>query len=319
MTSKLEKISEFSTIVADTGEIELIRKFQPMDCTTNPSLLLKAAQIPSYRKLVDEALTWGRDHTGTRDGDIAASLDRLTVSFGAELTRIVPGYVSTEVDAALSFDTGGTIAKAHQLLDMYEDMGVDRKRILIKTASTWEGIRAAKQLQRDGVNCNMTLIFSLTQAMACADAGAFLVSPFVGRITDWYKASEGRDFTAEEDPGVLSVRRIYDNFKSQGYDTIVMAASFRNSGQIEALAGCDRLTISPALLDELSAADGQLTRRLSPDKESRAENQLPANMSETDFRWQLNENAMAAEKLAEGIRRFHSDGIKLREYIGSLV
>lgn len=318
MPSKLEQLSQLSTIVADTGEIELIRKFQPMDCTTNPSLLFKAAQIPSYRELVNEALEWGRGRTNTREGDIAASMDRLTVSFGTELTRIVPGYVSTEVDAALSFDTEGTIAKAHQLLNMYEAMGVDRNRILIKTASTWEGIRAAEQLQRDGVNCNMTLIFSLTQAMACADVGAFLVSPFVGRITDWYKASEGRDFAAQEDPGVLSVRRIYNNFKSRGYDTIVMAASFRNSGQIEALAGCDRLTISPALLDELSTAEDQLTRQLSLD-ESRADDDVPADINESDFRWLLNENAMATEKLAEGIRRFHSDGIKLREYIASLV
>lgn len=318
MSSKLESLAHHSTIVADTGEIEMIRRFRPADCTTNPSLLLKAAQMPAYRPLVDDALAWGRGRSGSREGDLDAILDRLAVSFGTELTRIVPGYVSTEVDAALSFDSEGTIAKAHRLLEMYRELDVPRERILIKVASTWEGVRAAEQLQGEGINCNMTLIFSPAQAVACAEAGAHLVSPFVGRITDWYKNAEGRDYAPEEDPGVDSVRRIYETFKARGHDTIVMAASFRTTGQIEALAGCDRLTISPALLEELSSTAGETPRKLATDA-SEARGSAPRDIDETEFRWVLNEDAMATEKLAEGIRRFHTDSVKLRDYVASLV
>ena len=317
MTTRLESLARASTIVADTGEIGLIERFRPQDCTTNPSLLLKAAQLDDYQSLVSDAVSWGKGRTAGREGDIDAILDRLAVNFGRELTRLVPGYVSTEVDAALSFDAGATIEKAHQLIGMYEAIGVARERVLIKVASTWEGVQAARELQRAGINCNMTLIFNKVQAVACAEAGAFLISPFVGRITDWYKNATGRDFSAEEDPGVQSVREIYQYFKAHGHETVVMAASFRHTGQVEALAGCDRLTISPQLLDELSAAEGEVPRRLDP---GRIEDDMaPLDVSEKAFRWALNEDAMATEKLAEGIRRFHADAVKLRGHLASLL
>ncbi|WP_435105854.1 transaldolase [Arhodomonas sp. AD133] len=316
MTTRLDNLSKLSTIVADTGEIELIERFRPQDCTTNPSLLLKAVHMDAYRDLVDDAVDWGRDRAGTRDRDVEAVLDRLAVNFGSELLRLVPGYVSTEVDAALSFDTQGTIDKARQLIELYRERDVDPQRVLIKIAATWEGIQAARVLQREGINCNMTLIFSLAQAVACAEAGAFLVSPFVGRITDWYKAATGEDYAPDDDPGVQSVKRIYEYFKAYGHQTVVMAASFRTTGQVEALAGCDRLTISPQLLDELRASGGEVPRRLYPDMGGEVE---ALDVSEPNFRWLLNEDAMATEKLAEGIRRFHADTATLREHVRALL
>ena len=316
MSSRLHSLAGSSTIVADTGEIGLIERFRPQDCTTNPSLLLKAARLDAYRPLVEEAVAWGRGRTATREGDIGAMADRLSVLFGRELTRLIPGMVSTEVDAALSFDTAATVAKAEQLLESYRELGVASDRILIKIAATWEGVRAAAQLQQRGINCNMTLIFSLAQAVASAEAGAFLISPFVGRITDWYRSRQDTDFPAESDPGVLSVREIYRYFKAHGYATVVMAASFRHCGQIEALAGCDRLTIAPSLLDELARESGTVPRALDPDT-ARQQPPEAIDVSEAAFRWLMNEDPMATEKLADGIRRFHVDSLGLRQYLAT--
>ncbi len=310
MPSKLDQLRAMTTGVADTGDMDSIRAFKPTDSTTNPSLILKAAQLPAYAHLVDEAVAWGRK-AGAPAGAVT---DRLAINFGAELTRIVPGRVSTEVDADLSFDVAGTIAKARKLIADYQARGVGRERILIKIASTWEGAQAASVLQREGVDCNLTLMFSLPQAIACADAGAFLVSPFVGRIFDWHVKAGGGPYTGETDPGVQSVRAIYAYYKTYGVSTVVMGASFRNAGEIEALAGCDRLTISPQLLDELAKDQGPLARKMSPD----APGPAPARIAldEKRFRWMLNEDAMATEKLAEGIRTFARDLAALREMVG---
>jgi transaldolase len=306
MPSKLDQLKSMTVVVADTGDIEAIRAFRPTDCTTNPTLILKAAQMPAYAAIVDEAVTWGRSTGGSREAIVAAVADRLAVSFGAELTRIVPGRVSTEVDADLSFDTQATVAKARAVIAAYAARGIDRERILVKIASTWEGIRAAAVLQAEGIDCNLTLLFSLAQAAAAAEAGAFLISPFVGRILDWHVKAEGRSFGPEEDPGVLSVRRIYAYYKRHGHGTVVMGASFRNTGEIEALAGCDRLTIAPALLETLQADDGSLVRRLDP-VAAAAEGPDRLAVGEPAFRFALNEDAMATEKLAEGIRLFARD------------
>jgi transaldolase len=310
MPSKLDQLKTMTTVVADTGDMQAIGTFKPTDCTTNPTLMLKAAQMEQYKHLVDEAIVWGRSHNALT----SQVTDRLAVNFGAELTKIVPGRVSTEVDADLSFDIEGSVNKARALIADYESRGIDRKRILIKLASTWEGIRAAEILQKEGIDCNMTLIFSLAQAAACADAGAFLISPFVGRILDWYKKSTGEDYTAETDPGVLSVRMIYAYYKAHDIQTVVMGASFRNVGEIEALAGCDRLTISPQLLAELDKDQGTLLRRLSPHETT---NFAPARMrlDEKAFRYMLNDDAMATEKLADGIRLFAKDLVTLRETV----
>jgi transaldolase len=308
--SKLDQLRAMTTVVADTGDMDSIRAFKPTDSTTNPSLILKAAQLPAYAHLVDEAVAWGRK-AGAPAGAVT---DRLAINFGADLTRIVPGRVSTEVDADLSLDTAGTIAKARKLIADYEARGVGRERILIKIASTWEGAQAASVLQREGIDCNLTLMFSLPQAIACADAGAFLVSPFVGRIFDWHVKAGGGPYTGETDPGVQSVRAIYAYYKTWGVATVVMGASFRNADEIEALAGCDRLTISPQLLDELAKDQGPLARKMSPD----APGPAPARvaMDEKRFRWMLNEDAMATEKLAEGIRTFAHDLAALRDMVG---
>ena len=312
MPSKLEQLKTMTTIVADTGDMESIRAFQPTDCTTNPTLILKAAQMPAYQHIVDEAIAWGV----ARRKVTSDVCDRLAVSFGAELTKIVPGRVSTEVDADLSFDVEGMLAKARSFIADYESRGVGRARVLIKLAATWEGVRAAEVLQREGVDCNMTLIFSLAQAAACADAGAFLISPFVGRILDWHVKNEGKTYTSETDPGVLSVRKIYSYYKAHGVKTVVMGASFRNIGEIEALAGCDRLTISPQLLDELASSESPLARKLDP---AHAGKDAPArmNLDEKTFRYLLNEDAMATEKLAEGIRLFTRDLRSLREMVSA--
>jgi transaldolase len=303
MPSKLDQLRDMTVVVADTGDLEAVRRLRPQDCTTNPTLILKAVQSPAGGDLVGEALRWG----GRRGGDdaVAAVCDRLAVALGAELAGIVPGRVSTEVDADLSFDIGATVAKARSIIAAYQERGVSRERVLIKVAATWEGIRAAEILQREGIDCNLTLLFSLAQAMAAAEAKAFLISPFVGRILDWHVKAGGGPYGPEDDPGVLSVRRIYAAYKRQGVSTVVMGASFRNAGEIEALAGCDRLTISPALLDELAGSEGPLPRRLSPDALDDAPHWQ--TLDEAAFRWALNEDAMATEKLSEGIRQFARD------------
>lgn len=312
MPSKLEQLKTMTVVVADTGDMEAIRVFEPMDSTTNPSLILKAAGMPGYGRLLDEAILWGRSHNHLT----SQIVDRLAVNFGAELTSIVPGRVSTEVDGDLSFDTEATVTRAQAIIADYASRGIDKSRILIKVAGTWEGIRAVEILQKQGIDCNVTLIFSLTQAIAAAEAGAFLISPFVGRIMDWYKEKEGKTFTPETDPGVLSVREIYAYYKAYNIKTIVMGASFRNIGEIEALAGCDRLTISPALLKELAEDHGDLPRKLDPQK---AAKQAPAriDMDEKTFRLMLNMDAMATEKLAEGIRLFARDLQALRELVST--
>ncbi|MCX2725712.1 transaldolase [Roseibium salinum] len=305
MKSVLDQLRQMTVVVADTGEIEAVKRYQPIDCTTNPSLVLGALKDPASEELVARELEAGR-----RAGKSAEAVtEALTVAVGAELTELVPGRVSTEVDACLSFDTEASIKRARAIIAEYAARGIDKDRILIKLASTWEGIRAAERLQGEGVDCNLTLLFSMAQAVACADAGAFLISPFVGRITDWHKKAEGRDgYAPEEDPGVLSVRRIYDYYKSNGIPTVVMGASFRNTGQIKALAGCDNLTIAPKLLDELANDTDTLTRALSADQASGV---APMKMDEATFRWEMNADAMATEKLAEGIRNFDQDHRKL--------
>lgn len=314
MTSKLDQLKTMTDVVADTGDIEAIRKFQPQDATTNPSLLLKASSLPHYAELLDNARTWSHGQGGSDAEQLANCCDHFAVSVGSEILQIVPGRVSTEVDARLSFDKAASIERARKLIGMYEERGIGRERILIKVASTWEGICAARELEKDGINCNLTLLFGFCQAAACADAGAHLISPFVGRILDWYKANTDLDIKRpEDDPGVQSVTRIYDYFKSHGYETVVMGASFRNCGEVEALAGCDRLTISPALLEELSADDGDLPRRLSPQSATGADAKAPP--TEAAFRYALNDDAMATEKLAEGIRNFVADQVKLEQLI----
>lgn len=312
MTSKLDQLRAITTVVADTGDIEAVARLKPVDCTTNPSIVLKALGTPAFADTVKEAVSWGRKQGGNSEGVIAAVADRLAISVGAALVDLVPGRVSTEVDADLSFDTQASIAKAHSIIAAYKERGIERERILIKLASTWEGIKAAEVLQAEGIDCNLTLLFSQAQAIACAEAKAFLISPFVGRILDWYKKSTGETYTAETDPGVLSVRQIYNYYKANGIATVVMGASFRNVGEIEALAGCDRLTISPALLEELDKDTGTLERKLSPDH---AKAEPLQSLDEKTFRWQLNEDAMATEKLSEGIRLFAKDLVSLREIV----
>lgn len=300
MTSKLEQLKQFTTVVADTGDLDAIVRLQPVDATTNPSLLLKAAALPRYADHLQAAMS-------RCEGDIGLGCDLFAVAVGQEVLKLIPGRISTEVDARLSFDTEAMVQRGERLIGLYEQAGVSRDRVLIKLASTWEGIRAAEQLEKSGIQTNLTLLFSFTQAVACAEAGVFLISPFVGRIYDWYKKSEGRDYVGDEDPGVQSVSRIYDYYKAHGYKTVVMGASFRNAGQIEALAGCDRLTISPELLSQLAQEEGTLERKLSPGRAS----ETRISMDERSFRWGLNEDPMATEKLAEGIRQFARDQEKL--------
>lgn len=312
MKSKLDQLREITTVVADTGDIEAVARLKPVDCTTNPSIVLKALGTPMFADAVKEAVSWGKKQGGNSDAVVGAVADRLAISVGAALVDLVPGRVSTEVDADLSFDTKASIAKAHQIIAGYKERGIERDRILIKLASTWEGIKAAEVLQAEGIDCNLTLLFSQAQAIACAEAKAFLISPFVGRILDWYKKSTGENYTSETDPGVVSVREIYNYYKANGIATVVMGASFRNVGEIEALAGCDRLTISPALLEELDKDTGTLERKLSPDNATASPLQ---SMDEKTFRWQLNEDAMATEKLSEGIRQFAKDLVSLREIV----
>lgn len=315
MTTQLEQLRKITTVVADTGDITAIAKYKPEDATTNPSLLLAAAGIPAYSGYIDEAIDWAKSQGNSRDQQLTDAGDRLAVLVGREILKIVPGRVSTEVDARLSFDTNASIEKAKRLIGFYEDIGIKKERILIKLASTWEGIRAAEKLQKEGINCNLTLLFSFEQAVACAEAGAFLISPFVGRIFDWYVANtDKKTYEPAEDPGVQSVRRIYDWYKLHGYETVVMGASFRNIGQIQALAGCDRLTISPNLLKELEENSSDLPVAL---KDSGRREDKPGRIDEAKFRWGHNENAMATDKLAEGIRKFAVDQRKLEELLGA--
>ena len=314
MTNRLDQLKDMTLVVADTGDIEAIRKFHPEDATTNPSLLLKAATLPHYQALIRQARDWAHQGGGSSAEQLANCSDRLAVDIGREILDIVPGRVSTEVDARLSFDTRATVERARKLIGMYEEAGIDRQRIVIKTASTWEGIRAGELLEKEGINCNLTLLFGFAQAAACADAGVFLISPFVGRILDWYQANTELNMRGpKDDPGVQSVSRIYKYFKRHGFETIVMGASFRNAGEIEALAGCDRLTISPALLEELAADSRPLDRALSAANIDGADDRL--NLQEGSFRYALNDDAMATEKLAEGIRNFVADQIKLEQLL----
>ena len=315
MISQLESLKKFSSVVADTGDIDSIQKFSPDDCTTNPSLIFKAVQSNKYKKLFDEVLANSKSRKFNQSNDqVDYIADQLAIAFGIELTKIVPGYVSTEVDSDLSFNTEATVEKAKQIINSYEQSGVPRNRILIKIAGTWEGIQAVKKLEAEGISCNCTLIFSLTQAVACAEAGAFLISPFVGRILDWFKANSPKDYDATNDPGVESVEKIYNYFKKYNYNTIVMAASFRNKEEIINLAGCDKLTISPSLLEELSKSEGDLDQKLSQNQSSQIDIDR-INVNESSFRWHLNENQMASFKLAEGIRLFNKDLLKLKETI----
>ena len=317
MTNKLEQLKTMTTVVADTGDIDAIAQWRPQDATTNPSLLLKAAASDAYRPMLDKAVADARRHGGSDAEQLTVATDTLAVLAGREILNLIPGVVSTEVDARLSFDTAGTLERARRLVDLYDKQGVDTSRVLIKIASTWEGIRAAEQLEKEGIRCNLTLLFSFIQAAACAQAGAFLISPFVGRILDWHLANSGRDsYPAAEDPGVLSVSRIYNYFKANDYNTVVMGASFRNTGEIEMLAGCDRLTISPALLQELQDDTAPLSRKLSAEGVSSPDKLGTVN--ERVFRWESNEDAMATEKLADGIRRFTADQIELEQRVRQL-
>lgn len=311
--SLLDSLKRVTTVVADTGDIEAMRQFLPQDATTNPSLLLKAAQQPAYRPLVEAALA-DADRLGLADGKrTEAFMDRLAVNFGREILKIVPGRVSTEVDARLSFDAAATVAKARELIGLYQEAGIDRERVLIKVGSTWEGIRAAAELEREGIHCNLTLLFSFAQAVACAEAGVTLISPFVGRIYDYYRKERGAEIPADEDPGVSSVTRIYHYYKKYGYRTQVMGASFRKLDQIVHLAGCDLLTISPDLLEALQRADGEITPRLTP-AAARSSAEEKITLDEKTYRWLHNQDAMAVEKLSDGIRRFHEDGRKLEQW-----
>jgi len=312
--NQLLSLKQFTTVVADTGDFESIRKFAPQDATTNPSLILKAVLQPEYRSLLDKAIAENKGSSLSGADLLHKIIDDTLILFGLEILKIVPGRVSTEVDARLSFDTEGTIAKAHYLIGLYEKAGISRERVLIKIASTWEGIRAAEVLQKEGINCNLTLLFSLVQAVACAEGGIRLISPFVGRIYDYYKSKTGKEYVGVEDPGVQSVHVIYNYFKKYGHDTQVMGASFRNTGEIVALAGCDLLTISPDLLAKLEASEEPLLRVLDPEAAKKLD--IPkVPVDEKSFRWALNEDAMATDKLAEGIRKFGEDIVKLEGII----
>jgi len=316
--TQLDQLRKFTKVVADTGDFESIRAFHPQDATTNPSLIFAATQKPEYRYLLDKAVADRKNSGLSGAARIEDVIDHVLVAFGLEILKIVPGRVSTETDARLSFDTEGTIRKARHLVALYEEAGISRERVLIKVASTWEGIRAAEALEKEGIRCNLTLLFSLPQAVACAEAGVQLISPFVGRIYDWFKAANKREYVGAEDPGVQSVTQVYNYYKHFGYKTEVMGASFRNVGQIIELAGCDLLTISPELLAKLSEATGELTRKLDPEMAKA----LPVEklvLDEKTFRYLLNEDAMATEKTAEGIRKFAADIVKLEKFIAGLL
>ncbi|MCA1179482.1 MULTISPECIES: transaldolase [unclassified Pantoea] len=307
--SQLDELKKMTVVVADSGDFEAVSQFKPEDATTNPSLILKAAEISHYQNLIDDAIKYAVSQGGSDQTRLINASDKLAVNFGLELLKVVPGRVSTEVDARFSFDRGMSLSKARKLIRMYEEQGIDRSRILIKLAATWQGIRAAEELEREGINCNLTLIFSFAQARACAEAGVYLISPFVGRITDWYQArSTSNSYDVASDKGVKSVTQIYNYFKERRYPTIIMGASFRRTDQIVAIAGCDRLTISPGLLEVLKASNAPLNRMLTPEVPYR---DRPSAMTEAEFYWEHHSDAMAVEKLAEGIRQFGVDQIKL--------
>ena len=308
MANLLDQLKSMTTIVADTGDVEAIKTVKPVDATTNPSLLLKASTLPQYAHLIDESIAHATKLGGSKEAQIENAADKLAVLIGLEITKVVPGRISTEVDARLSFNKDAMVAKGRKLIQLYQDSGVGKDRVLIKLASTWEGVKAGEILEKEGIQCNLTLLFGFGQARACAEAGVFLISPFVGRILDWYKAKTGETYTQETDPGVVSVRAIYAYYKKHGYKTVVMGASFRNTGELIALAGCDRLTVSPNLLQDLAATEGTLVRVLT---DGGAKSAPPARMTEEEFRFELNQDAMATEKLAEGIRGFVADQIKL--------
>lgn len=307
--NQLEALKQFTIVVADSGDIDAIRQFTPQDATTNPSLVLKAASLPQYQPLFDDALAYAHQQGGNKETQLINASDRLAVNIGAEVLKSIPGRISTEVDARLSFDRGMCVAKARKLIGMYQEKDIPRSRILIKLAATWEGIRAAEELEKEGINCNLTLLFSFAQARACAEAGVYLISPFVGRIYDWHQARQpASDYQAEKDPGVESVRNIYDYYKRYRYSTVIMGASFRKVEQVLALAGCDRLTISPVLLEQLKNSTAPVKRQLTPSTEAFHQ---PSSLSEAEFRWEHHQDPMAVDKLAEGIRQFAADQQKL--------
>jgi len=315
MTTQLDSLRSMTVVVADTGDIDAIKKYQPQDATTNPSLILSASALPQYAPLIDEAITYAKAQSADKAQQLIDAEDKLAVNIGLEILKIVPGRISTEVDARLSYDTQATVEKARKLIALYNAAGISNDRILIKIASTWQGIRAAEILEKEGINCNLTLLFSEAQARACAEAGVYLISPFVGRILDWYKAnSDKKEYAPAEDPGVISVTKIYNYYKEYGYNTVVMGASFRNVGEIIELAGCDRLTIAPALLKELQENSTALVRKLDYKSEVKAK---PQPLTEAEFYWQHNSDAMAVEKLAEGIRKFAVDQEKLEAMLSA--
>jgi len=315
MTTQLDSLRNMTVVVADTGDIEAIKKYQPQDATTNPSLILSASSLPQYSPLIDEAVSYAKAQSNDKPQQLIDAEDKLAVNIGLEILKIVPGRISTEVDARLSYDTQATVEKARKLIALYNAAGISNDRILIKIASTWQGIRAAEILEKEGINCNLTLLFSEAQARACAEAGVYLISPFVGRILDWYKAnSDKKEYAPAEDPGVISVTKIYNYYKEYGYNTVVMGASFRNVGEITELAGCDRLTIAPALLKELQENSTALVRKLEYKGEVKAK---PQPLTEAEFYWQHNSDAMAVEKLADGIRKFAADQEKLETMLSS--
>jgi transaldolase len=310
MASLLEQLKSMTTIVADTGEVDAIKTLKPVDATTNPSLLLKASQLPQCESMIEEAIAYAKTQGGSTEEQVENAADKLAVAVGLEILNHIPGRISTEVDASLSFNIDKMVQKGKKLIKLYNDAGVSNDRVLIKLASTWEGIKAGEILEKEGINCNLTLLFSFAQARACAEAGVFLISPFVGRIMDWYKAKTGQEYAPADDPGVQSVTRIYNWYKEHGFNTVVMGASFRNVGEITELAGCDRLTIAPALLTELENTDGTLDKKLV---DNGAKTEKPAKLTEEQFRFDHNEDAMATEKLAEGIRNFVIDQNKLEK------
>lgn len=312
MATLLSQLKQFTTVVADTGDIDAIEKYQPQDATTNPSLVLKALKTPAGDELISQAAAWAAKCHENAEEQVVEAGDWLAVHIGSQILELVPGRVSTEVDARLSYDTQASVAKARKLIKMYADKGIAKERVFIKLASTWQGIKAAEILEKEGINCNLTLLFSFAQARACAEAGAFLISPFVGRILDWYKAKTDEEYTAQNDPGVKSVTQIYNYYKKHGYKTVVMGASFRNIGEILALSGCDRLTISPALLDELNCTDDHLDRHLADNFKI---DTAPEKMTEEEFYWEHNQDPMAVDKLAEGIRNFAADQLRMEEMI----
>ena len=315
MTTQLDSLRSMTVVVADTGDIDAIKKYQPQDATTNPSLILSASALPQYTPLIDEAIAYAKAQSADKAQQLIDAEDKLAVNIGLEILKIVPGRISTEVDARLSYDTQATVEKARKLISLYNAAGISNDRILIKIASTWQGIRAAEILEKEGINCNLTLLFSEAQARACAEAGVYLISPFVGRILDWYKANtDKKEYAPAEDPGVISVTKIYNYYKEYGYKTVVMGASFRNVGEIIELAGCDRLTIAPALLKELQENSTALVRKLDYKGEVKAK---PQPLTETEFYWQHNSDAMAVEKLAEGIRKFAVDQEKLEAMLSA--